>query len=181
MFPASAADSRPAAATPTPVPAIPPPGRQAKARPPARINARRVDQIEARAVEWLWRVVLPLGKVCILDGDPGLGKSTVLLDLAARVTMAGVMPDDTQGLTGTAVIAALAVHTALFRVPALTLILSPSQRQSGETFRKIKDAYNASAGPRAPSSRTSSPSNWPTAPASSDDASDVRPVLGPRH
>jgi hypothetical protein len=40
-------------------------------------------------------------------------------------------------------VAALAVHTALFRVPALTLILSPSQRQSGETFRKIKDAYNA--------------------------------------
>ena len=27
--------------------------------------------------------------------------------------------------------------------PALTLILSPSQRQSGETFRKIKDTYNA--------------------------------------
>jgi hypothetical protein len=40
-------------------------------------------------------------------------------------------------------VAALAVHTALFRVPALTLILSPSQRQSGETLRKIKDAYNA--------------------------------------
>ena len=40
-------------------------------------------------------------------------------------------------------VAALAVHTALFRAPALTLILSPSQRQSGETFRKIKDAYNA--------------------------------------
>jgi hypothetical protein len=40
-------------------------------------------------------------------------------------------------------VAALAVHTALFRVPALTLILAPSQRRSGETFRKIKDAYNA--------------------------------------
>ena len=40
-------------------------------------------------------------------------------------------------------VSALAVHTALLRVPALTLILWPSQRQSGETFRKIKDAYNA--------------------------------------
>ena len=35
------------------------------------------------------------------------------------------------------------MHTALFRAPALTLILSPSQRQSGEAFRKIKDTYNA--------------------------------------
>jgi hypothetical protein len=48
-------------------------------------------------------------------------------------------------------VAALAVHTALFRVPALTLILSPSQRQSGETFRKIKNAYNALGRPARPS------------------------------
>jgi hypothetical protein len=41
-------------------------------------------------------------------------------------------------------VAALAVHTALFRVPALTLILSPSQRQSAETFRK------ATGGPLPP-------------------------------
>jgi hypothetical protein len=39
--------------------------------------------------------------------------------------------------------AALAVHTALFRAPALVLVLSPGLRQSGELFRKIKDAYNA--------------------------------------
>jgi hypothetical protein len=39
--------------------------------------------------------------------------------------------------------AALAVHTALFRAPALILVLSPGLRQSGELFRKIKDAYNA--------------------------------------
>ena len=40
-------------------------------------------------------------------------------------------------------VAALALHTALFRVPALVLILSPTLRQSGEFFRKVKDAYNA--------------------------------------
>jgi hypothetical protein len=48
--------------------------------------------------------VIPLGKLCILDGDPGLGRSTVLLDLAARVTTSGVMPDGTQGITGVVVI-----------------------------------------------------------------------------
>jgi hypothetical protein len=39
-------------------------------------------------------------------------------------------------------VAALALHTALFRAPALVLILSPGLRQSGELFRKVKDAYN---------------------------------------
>ena len=44
-------------------------------------------------------------------------------------------------------VAALALHTALFRVPALVLILSPTLRQSGEFFRKVKDAYNARGRP----------------------------------
>lgn len=40
-------------------------------------------------------------------------------------------------------VAALALHTALFAPGSLTLILSPTQRQSFELFRKILDAYNA--------------------------------------
>jgi hypothetical protein len=37
---------------------------------------------------------LPLGKVAVLDGDPGLGKSTVTLDLAARISRGTGLPDD---------------------------------------------------------------------------------------
>jgi hypothetical protein len=40
-------------------------------------------------------------------------------------------------------VSALALHTALFTPGALVLLLSPSQRQSGEIFRKVLDAYNA--------------------------------------
>ncbi len=41
------------------------------------------------------------------------------------------------------VVAALALHTALFQKESLVLLFSPSQRQSHELFRKILDAYNA--------------------------------------
>jgi len=37
----------------------------------------------------------------------------------------------------------LALHEALYKAPALVLLLSPSLRQSQELFRKIKDAYAA--------------------------------------
>jgi hypothetical protein len=37
--------------------------------------------------------------------------------------------------------AAIALHEALFRPPALVLVLSPSLRQSGELFRKVTDLY----------------------------------------
>lgn len=40
-------------------------------------------------------------------------------------------------------VAALAVHTALFRARSLILLLSPSLRQSGELFRKVTAAYDA--------------------------------------
>lgn len=40
----------------------------------------------------------------------------------------------------------LAAHEALYRAPALVLCLSPSQRQSQELFRKVKDVLNATGG-----------------------------------
>ncbi len=41
----------------------------------------------------------------------------------------------------------LALHEALYKAPALVLLLSPSLRQSQELFRKIKDAYAALSSP----------------------------------
>src|SRR5262249_20568374 len=38
--------------------------------------------------------------LCDLSGDPGLSKSTLLLDLAARVSTGGVMPDGSRGTGG---------------------------------------------------------------------------------
>ena len=49
------------------------------------------DVVEER-VEWLWDRRIPLKMITFLDGDPGLGKSTLTADLAARVTRGHVMP-----------------------------------------------------------------------------------------
>jgi hypothetical protein len=46
----------------------------------------------ARPVEWLWQDRIPLGKVTLLAGDPGLGKSLLALDLAARLSRAIPFP-----------------------------------------------------------------------------------------
>ncbi len=60
----------------------------------------RLASVKPEQVEWLWPGRLPLGKVSILDGDPGLGKSTVTLDLAARVTTGQPLPDGSAGRLG---------------------------------------------------------------------------------
>jgi len=42
--------------------------------------------IPQEKVTWLWEKYIPLGMVTIIDGDPGLGKSFLTCDIAARVT-----------------------------------------------------------------------------------------------
>ncbi len=54
----------------------------------------KVSSVEPERVEWLWMHRIPRGKVTVLDGDPGLGKSTMTLDLAARVSTGRPMPGD---------------------------------------------------------------------------------------
>src|SRR5450755_90008 len=53
----------------------------------------RLDRIPVRPIHWLWRPYLACGKLALLDGDPGAGKSLLTADLAARLTRGGRMPD----------------------------------------------------------------------------------------
>jgi putative DNA primase/helicase len=53
----------------------------------------RLDTVLPEAVDWLWSGRVPRGKLTLLIGDPGLGKSFLLLDLMARVSRAAPWPD----------------------------------------------------------------------------------------
>ena len=45
----------------------------------------RLDCIPVRPIHWLWRPYLACGKLAVLDGDPGPGKSLFTADFAARL------------------------------------------------------------------------------------------------
>ena len=38
------------------------------------------------AVDWLWYPFIPYGKLTLLQGDPGCGKSTLMMNLIAAVS-----------------------------------------------------------------------------------------------
>ena len=78
-------------------------------------------------VRWLWRGRIPLGKVTVLDGDPGLGKSTLMADIAARVTTARLLPDDSRSALDN---------------PASVLVLS-AEDGAGDTIRPRLEAAGA--------------------------------------
>ena len=49
----------------------------------------------AKPLRWLWPGRIPLGKLALIAGDPGLGKSLLTIDLAARVSTGAAFPDGT--------------------------------------------------------------------------------------
>jgi len=51
--------------------------------------------IEPLEVQWLWRDRLPAGMVAVLDGPPGIGKSTVVADIAAHISTGRPLPGET--------------------------------------------------------------------------------------
>jgi hypothetical protein len=48
--------------------------------------------------DWLWQLRIPLGELTVLDGDPGVNKSSVTLDLAARVSTGSAIPGEKKAL-----------------------------------------------------------------------------------
>ena len=50
------------------------------------LNLIRMSDIEAKEVEWLWYPFIPYGKLTIIQGDPGDGKTTMVLNIAAAVS-----------------------------------------------------------------------------------------------
>jgi hypothetical protein len=68
----------------------------------------RMDGVKEEKLRWLWAGRIAYGKVNIIEGDPGKGKSTVTLDLAARVTRGDAMPtgEEVQGPANALVITA---------------------------------------------------------------------------
>jgi hypothetical protein len=64
-----------------------------RAAPPSRTLAlTRLSDVETQPVEWLWLARIPSGKVTLLVGDPGAGKSFISLAIAASVTNGTPLP-----------------------------------------------------------------------------------------
>ena len=58
-----------------------------------RLVHRCLADVEPEEVSWLWHRRLPLGKLSVLAGVQGIGKSFMTLDMAARVSTGTAWPD----------------------------------------------------------------------------------------
>ena len=66
-----------------------------------------IEEIEQESVLWLWKPYIAFGKICLVQGNPGVGKSTAVLAIAADMTT-----DTMPGKTDLAEPAAVIYQTA---------------------------------------------------------------------
>lgn len=71
---------------------------------PCEVNLTRATEVKPEPISWLWRGWLAAGKMHILGGAPGTGKTTIAMSMAAVVSTGGTWPDGTNALPGAVVI-----------------------------------------------------------------------------
>jgi hypothetical protein len=86
----------------------------------------RVHEVPAEDVAWLWPGKFPLGKISLLVGDPGRGKSLLALDVAARLSAQRPWPDGSPAL-----------------LPPSSTILVSAEDDLADTIRPRLDAADA--------------------------------------
>jgi len=82
--------------------------------------------VEPRDVDWLWPGRIPLGRITLLVGRPGEGKSFLTCDLAAHVSTGATWPDGSD-------------------CPQGSVILMSAEDDPADTIRPRLDAHNADA------------------------------------
>lgn len=79
-------------------------GEQVRRETPDGVILTRASDLQITPIIWLWRYWLACGKLHLLAGAPGQGKTTIALSLAATVTSGGHWPDGSRCPVGSALI-----------------------------------------------------------------------------
>jgi len=139
-----------------PLSELPPVPEESEARENDSTRLARLvllSTVKPERISWLWPGRVPLGKLTLFDGDPGLGKSTLALDLAARISEGREMPDGTEsdldGPAGTVLLTAEdgladtvrprldAAESDCTRIVALRFVVNADGKQQLPTVRDI--------------------------------------------
>lgn len=62
------------------------------------LEKARLSEIQSTELEWLWYRCIPLSKLTIIQGDPGSGKTMLILYLASLLSTGTPLPTQTNNI-----------------------------------------------------------------------------------
>lgn len=69
-----------------------------------KLKLINMHEVQAEEINWLWYPYIPYGKITVIQGDPGDGKTTVVLAVAAAMTSGLLLPETKKIITPSNVI-----------------------------------------------------------------------------
>jgi hypothetical protein len=107
------------------------------------------SKVALRRIRWMMTDRLPFGEMTVIDGPGGVGKTTMLIDWAARVTRGDDMPDGTPGTGIPGHVVLIADEDAVFVLKARLLAAGANMAYvhhlagfDGRRFSMPSDAQN---------------------------------------
>lgn len=94
-------------------------GNKSKREKDTPIKILDLDLIQPEVIEWLWYPMIPFGKLTIIEGDPGLGKSWLTMALASYVSLGKKLPNQIDAQQGDVLIMSAEDGAADTLVPRL--------------------------------------------------------------
>ena len=88
---------------------------------PRQPRVTALSTVQPERVQWLWKPYLPLGRPVALEGDPGVGKSSLVAKIAAHLTSGQAFPNVLRG-------------QAPHPVPACNVCLLTAEDDPGDTI-----------------------------------------------
>jgi uncharacterized protein YdeI (BOF family) len=98
-------------------------------------------EVETERVHWVWPGYIPAGKLTLVAGDPGMGKSTLVGDLIARISKGTHLPSGQRSITGTSLIASAEDSPEDTIIPRL-IACGANLKRVG-IIREVRDAKSA--------------------------------------
>ena len=115
---------------------------------------KSLADVQPSPIQWFWFNRIPMGMLTLIQGDPGLGKSFLTLDMAARVSTGGTWPGngvpDNRAPRGSVVLLTAEDHLSQTVRPRLDamgadtskIIALQGMRRKDEENRQYVDSFN---------------------------------------
>jgi len=122
----------------------------------SRVHILEANMVEQKPVSWIWRGRLAAGKLTLIAGDPGTGKSHIGLDIGARITRGTAWPDGSAPRSGNYLILSAedaandticprleAAGADLSRVKLLQAVVEPTRRERCFSLQRDLEALGS--------------------------------------
>ena len=110
----------------------------------------RASDVRPERVEWLWRNYIPRETFTLFDGDPGLGKTMLTLDVCARTTTGRAMPDGSDPQLPPAGAVIVSVEDSIADTIVPRLVAAGADLSRIRIVQTISDPNGAECAPKIP-------------------------------